>query len=131
MFLSVILVVFASNPKHFLNHLLPLSHNINIYTISTIHISFRVYCTCTFVLQSQTFSNSNCLFAFIGCLTIDCLKFLQFSLAYMMPFSTCHGGGNALFQRELLEIAFLCCCLGDFGELSCGGHGGLVSPHLL
>lgn len=36
------------------------------------------------------------------------------------------GGGNGLFQRELLEVAFLCCCLGDFGELSCGGHCGLV-----
>lgn len=32
-----------------------------------------------------------------------------------------------LFQRTLLGTAFLCWCLGDFGELSGGGHCGLVS----
>lgn len=31
------------------------------------------------------------------------------------------------FQRTLLGTAFLCWCLGDLGELSGGGHCGLVS----
>lgn len=118
MFPSVILLLFHSDPQYFPIHLLPLSHTINIYTISTIH-SLRINCTCPFVLQSQTFPNSNSF----------CPHRLPYHRLLKVSSVSCgihDGGGNGLFQRELLEVAFLCCCLGDFGELSCGGHCGLV-----
>lgn len=75
-----------------------------------------------------------CFLSSITCMALCFHTFLSLSFPLHLPF-LCFSSlvlleqtvAAEFFQRMLLGTAFLCWCLDDLGDLSGGGHCGLVS----
>lgn len=133
---SYFTIYFYSDPQHFPFHLLFYSHTpFTVCTqFSTLFFSCPLY-FCLSHLPVYPLHFSFCLeflnsqfsvLCVIGFLTMNYLKPILFYLTYIV-LSCLPDMVIAVSQRRLLGTAFLCWCLGDLGELSWGGHCGLVS----